>query len=112
MSSTDTDRVANTVGPRPRLNLEEGRVFDEAAEQIFASIPESDRVLYAGQLVCIAPDADPSKGPRYVFGNTVWEALKHADARWGPMECLELMSFETEDGSVPKRVLEGLRGLY
>ncbi len=110
MFDTDAEYAANAIGPMQYMSIEEGRAFDEAAERIFASIPEIDRVLHAGKLVFIAPYADPSKGPLYVFGVDLREVLRVAKEQFGHVECGELMSLATLNGRVPKEALQDLRG--
>ncbi len=75
--------------------------FDAAAKLVFASIPALDKEAHAGQLVLIAPYADPSKGTLYVFGKTFKEVALNARDRFGTKEPVELMSLQTEDGQIP-----------
>ena len=86
--------------------------FDQAAEAIFQAIPQEVRDTHKNELVFIHPSADPSQQPPYVFGRTLGDVLRLADARFGPKARGELMSLATEDGSVPEEVLDAMRCVY
>lgn len=85
--------------------------FDRRAEVIFKAIPAEVRAANLNKRVIIFPDADPSKGERYVFGDTLDQALEQGDLRFGLKEPGEVMSFATNDGSMPEKFFRGLRGM-